>query len=805
MKAVIMAGGKGTRLRPLTSNTPKPMVPLLNKPCMEYSIELLKKYGITEIAVTLQYLPHVIKNYFGDGSEFGVRIEYFEETVPLGTAGSVKNAEDFLGERFIVISGDALTDFHLDEAIRYHEEKGALATLVMKKVDHPLEYGVVMTNDNGEVVRFLEKPSWSEVFSDTVNTGIYIFEPEIFAYYEKGIEYDFSKDLFPLLLKEKKPLYGYTAKGYWSDIGNLQMYRQTQFDMLDGRVNVAIQGTEILPRVFVENPVKIDPQVKIEGPAFIGENCTIAEGVKIGAYSVIGRNNVLQKEVLLQKTILWENNFIDKKAELYGATVCAHSQIGECATLFEGAVLGDRCKVGAKAFIKQGVKVWPQKEIEENSTVHTSLVWGVKLAKSRFGNQGIRGVANVEITPDFASQLAAAYGYIMRPGANVALSSCSHPFARLIKQSLMTGLHSAGIDTTDFGTMISAATRYGVKAMGHDGGIHVLMEEPLGDKGVLIEFYDQDGIPVHPSFARKIENAFWQEDYVRTNSEMIGSNKFFPQMEDAYIEGIMKEIRLDAIRRDRFKVVMEYDYKNLNKFVIPIMDRLGCKVISVSSEDTRKIGDLIQLVKRNRADLGITMDKNGQEFTFITEKGNLIEKDLLFGLQLLINCHNRENYVLGVPVSAPSVLERMAKDLNGKVVRTKETPRAMMEVAKEERFHPMFDALYTLVKVMEYMALRHTTLSEMCESIPNFHIVRKAVFCPWTEKGKVMRLIMEEMKGKDVELLDGIKVYDSQGWVLILPDMEGPSFKVITQAASEEVAVSLADAYAQRIKFFQTT
>ena len=197
MKAVIMAGGEGTRLRPLTCNRPKPMVPIVNKPVMEHIIELLKKYELADVAVTLQYLPDMIKDYFGDGKEFGINLRYYVEDKPMGTAGSVKNAEEFLDDTFIVISGDALTDIDLKKAIDFHFSKGSIATLVLKKVDIPLEYGVVVTDENGRITRFLEKPSWGEVFSDTVNTGIYILSPEVLGYFNKNEMFDFSKDLFP--------------------------------------------------------------------------------------------------------------------------------------------------------------------------------------------------------------------------------------------------------------------------------------------------------------------------------------------------------------------------------------------------------------------------------------------------------------------------------------------------------------------------------------------------------------------------------------------------------------------------------
>ena len=221
MKAIIMAGGEGSRLRPLTCGRPKPMVPVVNRPIMSHIVELLKNHGVTDIGVTLQYMPEAIRDYFGNGSECGVNMHYFVEETPLGTAGSVKNATSFLDETFLVISGDALTDLDLSRAVEFHRRQGALATLVLTRVDCPLEYGVVITAGDGEIKQFLEKPGWGEVFSDTVNTGIYVLEPEVLDYFAPGQKFDFSKDLFPLLLAGKKPLFGVALSGYWCDVGNL--------------------------------------------------------------------------------------------------------------------------------------------------------------------------------------------------------------------------------------------------------------------------------------------------------------------------------------------------------------------------------------------------------------------------------------------------------------------------------------------------------------------------------------------------------------------------------------------------------
>ena len=228
-----MAGGEGTRLRPLTSNQPKPMVPIVGKPCMEHIVELLKEHGFDDIVVTLAFMPQAIRGYFGAGESHGVSIRYSVEESPMGTAGSVKLAEDALDESFLVISGDALCDIDLGALVRFHEEKEALVTIGLKSVDNPLEFGIVVTDEDGRIERFLEKPSWGQVFTDTINTGIYVLDPEVLRHVPEGRPFDFSKELFPLLLEMGRPLYGYVADGYWQDIGNLDQFRQANFDALD--------------------------------------------------------------------------------------------------------------------------------------------------------------------------------------------------------------------------------------------------------------------------------------------------------------------------------------------------------------------------------------------------------------------------------------------------------------------------------------------------------------------------------------------------------------------------------------------
>lgn len=802
MKAVIMAGGKGSRLRPLTCNKPKPMVPLLNKPVMEYAIELLKKHGITEIAVTLQYLPENIKDYFGDGSSWGVSLNYFEETVPLGTAGSVKNAEDFLDESFVVISGDGLTDINLSEAIQFHEKKRALATLVLTRVEAPLEYGVVITKEDGRISRFLEKPSWGEVFSDTVNTGIYILEPTIFDYVPKDTPFDFSNDLFPTLLREHQPLFGYTASsGYWCDIGNLSQYRQTQFDMLDGKVQVEIKGKQVAPRVWVGSNVKVDI-AKIKGPCYIADNCKIHANIQLGEYTILGENNYLRNNVSIKRTVVWNGNYIAQGSELRGTSICNCCTVKQNVALFEGSVVGDDCVLEPKSILRPNVKLWPSKHVEENSIVHTSLIWGEKISKNLFGQLGVTGIANVEITSDYVAKLAAAYGSTLKRGSLVVVSDECHPFAQIIKRVFISGLMSAGINTIDIGTGTTPVTRNGVKALGAQGGVHVRFIPPMTDNRILIEFLDYHGINIDKSWERKVENAYVQEDFRREVLSNVGYNRYFPQFSESYIIDLLKTVDIDEIRRRRFRVVLEYDTVNLGKFMPILFERLGCEVLTINSTTDDGI-DMSDLATQFKADLALSIDRNGERVSILGPNGKYLSEEVFMALLVVINMQAQHRKVMAVPVTAPEVMERIAEQLEGKIIRTKANPRSLMEVTAEEPFQILFDGLFAVVSIMNYLATRQAQLTDLLRIIPDFYIQQQLVPCSWAEKGKVMRRLIEDTAENQVELVDGVKVYHDNGWTLVLPDSDEPLFRVFSEATSQEVAEELAASFAEKIRVFK--
>ncbi len=804
MKAVIMAGGKGSRLRPLTCNKPKPMVPVMNRPVMEYAVELLKKHNITDIAVTLQYLPDVIKEYFGDGSRYGVNLAYFEETTPLGTAGSVKNAEEFLDQTFLVISGDGITDYNLTEAIEFHRRKGGIVTIVLAKVQNPLEYGVVMCNDNNRIIRFLEKPSWGEVFSDTVNTGIYVIEPEIFNYFDRNVFFDFSKDLFPLLMEKGKPMYGYVASGYWSDIGSLEQYRQTHNDIMDGLLDADVKAQKVEEGLWIGEGTVLEPGVKItEKPVFIGDNCRIEAGVELGRYTVLGNNNTVRGGASFKRSILWDYNFVDREVELRGATVCNHTQILANSAIFEGAVVGDNSYLGRRVTVKPQVKIWPDKVVEDNSVLTSSLIWGDLYRRSLFSTHGVTGIANVEISPEMVVKLAVAHGSTIPQGLHVVVSSDYHRSSQVIKKAFAAGLLAAGINVFDIGVTTTPITRYSVKSLQAKAGVHIRMLPSRKNSRIILEFLDEDGINISKDMERKIENTYIQEDFRRADVKNLGEIKYVPQLADAYREGLLKTINLDMIKRCRFRVLIAYDYRNLSWFIPPLFEKLGCQITTINSVDYSMV-DVSGLVQDNQMDMGVLLNSNADDVTLFTPAGDVIGDERLLTLWAYISLDRLGDREIGVPVTAPSVVEKIAAEMGAEVIRTKAHPRALMEVSRENLFQPLFDGTYIFLKVLEYLQVKGMDLDSVMEIIPRSYIYKREVECPWAEKGTVMRRLIEDARNEKIELIDGVKIYTENGWTLVLPDCEEPVFRVISEAESIETAAKLTDYYAGKIEQYKS-
>lgn len=825
MKAVIMAGGESTRLRPLTCKHPKPMVPVMDRPVMEYIIELLKKHGFEDIIVTLFYLPDNIRNHFGDGSQFGVHLRYFVEEFPLGTAGSVRNARRLLDDTFLVISGDTLTDIDLTRVIEYHKEKGAIATLALSQVDNPLEYGVVMTDDSGRIIRFLEKPGWSEVFSDLVNTGIYVLEPAIFDFYKDKQVFDFSKDLFPLLMAHKEPLFGILSSDYWCDIGNLQQYRQAHYDILAGRVKVHINADEEKNGLFLGKGARIDPTARIEGPCYIGPGAVIKKNVKIGGYSVIGQGCTLSEGASVKRSILWNNVFAGKKAELRGAVVCHNAMLKAGSTIFEGAVIGDDCLLGSKTTVRMDVRIWPEKNIEPGATLNSNVIWGTRLSKFLFGSHGVSGLINLEITPEFSAKLGAAYGTILGPGKYVAVSCDCSRASKMLKRSFISGLLSAGVNVYDMGSTTAGITRYTIRLLQADGGVH-LKQSAEDDTALCVEFYDKRGFNIHKNTERKIENTFAREVFNRCDAENVGEVIFLTNVIAQFMDGILRSTDYKLIYKAKFKVALCCDWDNFTSHLPSLLEKMGCQVLI--PEKLRKTGGLKTLeqitsglealqecVVDHKADIGALVDPYAERLILVDENGTVINEEKLLNMisYLLLKFTSRRTVM--IPVTAPRVIQQLAEEYDGWVLPCRpQNPDMLAQSASETKmvfegdeipgYQLLSDGVTTLVKILEMMARERKRFSELVASVPSYYISKQDVHCPVEQKGRVMRNLVEIFKENHLELTEGVRIVHDEGWSLIIPDDEEPVFTIYTEASSLDRANEITQRYVNIINRIQT-
>ena len=503
MKAVVMAGGEGTRLRPLTSNQPKPMVPIVGKPCMEHIVELLRAHGFEDIVVTLAFMPQAIRGYFGAGETHGVSIRYSVEESPAGTAGSVKLAEHVLEEPFLVISGDALCDIDLGELVRFHQEKEAVVTIGLKHVDNPLEFGIVVTDADGRVERFLEKPSWGQVFTDTINTGIYVLDPEVLRHIPSDRPFDFSKELFPLLLEMGRPIYGYVAEGYWQDIGNLDQYRQANFDALDERVRLDIQGIRLRGNIWVGEGVELADLESVEGPAFVGNYCRIGPRASVGPYSVLSTSVTLRDHARTVRSVIDSSTYVGRSALIEGAIVGKSCDIRPHARLHEGVAVGDSCTIGEQSVVLPGVRIYPFKEVESGAVVDRHLIWESRMPSRLFGREAIAGLINVDLTPETALRIGIALGTALKRGERVVMSRAAPRACRLLKRAALSGVISTGVHVADLHVMAPAVNRHFLKNEGMGAGVHV--RPSAQDPEVMeIQFFEAPGTQASPAFIQEI-------------------------------------------------------------------------------------------------------------------------------------------------------------------------------------------------------------------------------------------------------------------------------------------------------------
>jgi mannose-1-phosphate guanylyltransferase/phosphomannomutase len=790
------------------------MVPIVGKPCIEHIVDLLRTHGMDDVIITLAFLPQAIESYFGDGESLAVSIDYSLEETPMGTAGSVRLAANRLDEPFVVISGDALTDFDLTELVEFHEQRGAAVTIALKAVDNPLDFGIVVTDEDGRIERFLEKPSWGQVFSDTINTGIYVLDPEVLEHVPDDRPFDFAKELFPRLLELGRPLYGHVSTGYWQDIGNLDQYRQANFDALDEQIALDIPGIRLRGNIWIGEGVEIEDLEGVEGPAFIGKHSSVSPEATVGAYSVLGANVRLRESARVVRSIIDQSTFVGRNAIIEGAILGRSCDIRSHVHVHERATLGDGVVLGAQTVVMPGVRIFPHKEVESGAVVHESLVWEAAGPTHVFGREGVSGVVNVDLTPEAAVRLAAALGTALQRGSRVVASRDATPACRMIKRAMVSGLMSTGINIADLRVLPASVNWHLLRTQGYEAGFHV-GTSPVDPEMLSIRFFEHPGIQLTPRLQQEIEKHFTRYDLRRVSPDQIGKIAYPVRIRESYAQDLLETLPADVIRDRSFRLVVDYG-QSAASFVLPlVLGPLGVETVSTNEfveVDTggpsleESIARAKRLVEAVGADLGAVFDRAGERLHLVAEDGKEIpaEQAILLFLELLgrTGIHG----TVAFPVTVTSHVDHIAELAGLEVMRTPTSPAELTQAACSDgvvfaaaaggayvfpEFQPSYDAMAALCRLLELLAPATASLSEIVATLPESAVVRHRVPCPWALKGLVMRVLTEQFKGREVDVQDGIKVFDDRGWAHVRPDPVEPVLHLTAEGATPEISDEL--------------
>lgn len=818
MKAVVMAGGEGTRLRPMTSSMPKPLLPVASRPVVEHVMRLLRRHGFTEVVVTVQFLAALVRNYFGDGDELGMSITYATEEVPLGTAGSVKNAEAALREdTFLVISGDAMTDIDLTELVRFHRKQQAMVTVCLTRVANPLDFGITILGEDGRVVRFLEKPTWGQVFSDTVNSGIYVMEPEVFDHVPAGVDVDWSSEVFPNLLAAGMPIYGYVADGYWADVGTHEQYLAVHADVLSRRVEVDLPGFELAPGVWVGEGAEVDPEAVLRGPVFVGSYAKVEAGAELREYTVLGSNVVVKGGAFLDRAVVHDNVYIGPQTNLRACVVGRNTDVMRGARIGEGVVVGDECLVEEEAILATGVKIYPFKTIEAGSVVNQSVIWESRGQRNLFGPRGISGIINVEITPELAVRLASAYATTLKKGDTVLTARDGSRAARSLKQAVISALQSSAINVRDLEMQPPAVARMEA-TRGHAGAVLIRTTPGVPDC-VDIQFLDASGADLSQTHQRRLERIFGRQEYRRAFPGEIGDLTYPPRVVENYVRQLLDAVDTSGVPTGPMKVVVDAGGGAAGLLLPRLIGGLGVEVLTVNlgidearptqtaEERTRSLQRLGALVESSRAAFGVHFDPLGERISLVDELGTIIADDrALLVVMDLVAAECRSGRI-ALPVTTTRIAESVANFHGVEITWTTTSAADLAHTASlpglilggdgrggfvVPELGPAVDGVAAFVRLVGLVARTKLTVSQIDARIPYAHLLTRDISTPWATKGAVMRAVVEAAGGRLLDTTDGVRVVESDGgWALVLPDPAEAVTHLWVEGSEEESTKAL--------------
>ncbi|MBQ9940686.1 MAG: NTP transferase domain-containing protein [Clostridia bacterium] len=726
MKAVIMAGGHGTRLRPLTCNTPMPMTEIAGEPAMLHIIRLLKKHGVTEAAVTTMYLPEKTEA-LGNMAE-GVKLTYFREEKPLGTAGSVKRACKNFEQDFIVISGDCICDFDLEKAMEFHKDRESKCTIISTHKKDPSEYGTILCDSRGKIVRFVEKPDWSQVFSGKVNTGVYIISPDIMELVPENTFFDFSKDLFPLILEQG--IYTCTVGGYWCDIGNIGEYYRCNFDVAQGRV-YGTESTGFVP-----------------GASIVNKSSTVSQDARLN-------------ECIVHKGVLVESGVSADKA-----IICADSKIGERTVIGRGAVIGENCIIGKNSVIGTGVRIFSDIILPPNSNITRDVVKGNGV-EDVFCESGVCGNLKGNMSPEKCFVLGSSC--VIKNGASVGVMSKEGDgtMGEMLRNCVINGVVYGGGKAVDFGTGNRLMSAYASSEYGTDITLYIHLSD---DDGICIFPVGGDSLSLGGEVRRKIRFAF--------NGGEAQCGDFCE--EPTVITGIKQHYLNSLVKKNVSLEGLNCAVCDTNEGEIlgTALKMMGADVTLCTREQ----------IKRETRLGKICFEVTGETLNFYIEE---LQADFDHIRALLIDFCDGEMKRIALPYSAPLVFERIARVHEIESFRYLSAPvsrvdRKARSIASHKEQLILRDGCFAAVRLCEIfssMKFEKGKIRSAFAKLPMFFCLVRDIKYNSDDRAQVMERLSSNPKPDS----EGARIMFEHGNALVIPGGRG-GFRIISEGLNAEMA-----------------
>lgn len=750
MKAIILAGGEGVRLRPLTCTMPKPLLPLCGRPCAEYILDLLSRHGYDEAVFTLSYRAEMIENHFSSGEYNGICLSFSRENEPLGTAGSVRSAACAEDEELLVISGDALCDFDLTSARNYHRRSGADVTVIAKSVEDPREYGLIVADEEGRITGFCEKPSYEGCVSELANTGIYILSGNALELIPQDKPSDFAKDIFPQMLAEGMKLQCFTESGYWCDIGNLRDYIKCQRAMMEGSVGCDINLHRNLDGIYAAAGTNLNG-LKIDSPAYIGKNVTIGENARITEGSVICDNVFIGRNAKIKGSIVLSGAYIGDRASCCEAVICEGARLLEGAAAYEYSAVGAKAVIGRGAVVESGVRIWANKTVTGGMCAGYDIKHGTS-HPLMFGEDGISGETGGEVMPYNAARVGMAVSAVSK---RVAVGFSSGEASEVYALALASGIASGGADVLMLGLCPETTVDFAV--IRSNAGCGVYVDSRTSTK---FRFVSGDGLNLTRDEERRVEAAL---------------------RDGCACSGFGKILDFSAVSR-------QYEYERC--MAMPQGGLLIVPELSVTGNMLPSVVDAVRKIPACGESAVFSISSDCRRLSSYSRSTGFVSYEKLIMLCCLKAIADGNEIVL--PENFPSAADRLCESHGVTVKRYQNNPvsRSQFEIRREAAQCAFVrDGILALSILLNYLSENKMTLQAALRQLPEFATVTRSVSidCP---PGKAMKSACGTLDGR---------ISTDQGVVTLKPSRTGRSIYILAEAFSTETAAELCGIYERKI------